>query len=237
MSVMGADRSEVGRVREAYARRAERGLNARYVWFDPANLYLFQRRERALLETLRRHRLVPLAERRVLDIGCGDGSVLRDLVRYGASPRCLEGVDLLPERVERARELSPSMRFSLGDARALPYPGEAFDLALAFTLLSSVVDSGGRRRVAAEAMRVLRRGGVLLVYDFWVNPGNPDVRPLRAREIGELFAGHRVDLRRVSLAPPIARALAGWSWLACELLEKLPFLSTHYLAAIVKRSD
>lgn len=137
MNVTDGDRLEVARVREACARRAERGVDARYVCFDPANLYLFQRRERALLETLRRHRLVPLAERRVLDFGCGDGAVLRDLVRYGASPRCLEGV----------------------------------------------------------------------------------------------------DLRRVSLAPPITRALAGWSWLACELLEKLPFLSTHYLAAIVKRSD
>jgi SAM-dependent methyltransferase len=186
---------------------------------------------------LRRHHLMPLAERRVLDVGCGDGSVLRDLVRYGASPRYLEGVDLLPERIRRARELSPGIRFSVGDAQALPYPDGAFDLTLAFTLLSSVIDGGGRRRVAEEAMRVLRPGGALLLYDFWLNPGNPDVRPLRAGEIRRLFSGHEIDLRRVTLAPPITRAVARWSWLLCEVLEKVPVLRTHYLAAVIKRSD
>ena len=236
MSVIRAGSAETARLREAYTRRAEGALDACYSYFEPANLYLFQKRERAILAALRRHRLTPLAGRRVLDIGCGDGSVLRDLVRYGATPRCLEGADLLPERIQRAQELGPHMRFTVADAQALPYPEGAFDLALAFTLFSSVVDEGARRRVAAEALRVLRPGGVLLLYDFWINPGNPDVRRLRARHIRELFAGHSIDLRRVTLAPPIARALARWSWLACELLEKIPILRTHYLAVIIKRS-
>lgn len=34
----------------------------------------------------------------------------------------------------------------------------------------------------------------------------------------------------------VTRAPARWSWLACELLEKIPILRTHYLTVIVKRS-
>jgi hypothetical protein len=40
--------------------------------------------------------------------------------------------------------------------------------------------------------------------------------------------------RRVTLAPPIARRLAKWSWLACELLHVIPWLRTHDLVLIQK---
>jgi SAM-dependent methyltransferase len=225
---------EAERVRTAYARRRELGLDARYSYWEPANLYLYQQRERAMVEMLGRHGLLPLGERRVLDVGCGDGSVLRDMLRYGARPDNLEGVDLLPERIERARELSPNVRFSEADASALPCADASFDLALGFTLFSSILDEGTRRRVADEMLRVLRPGGLALLYDFWLNPRNPDVRPLGKRQVQALFPGCALDWRRVTLAPPLTRFLASRSWLVCYLLEKLPFLRTHYLVAITK---
>jgi hypothetical protein len=40
--------------------------------------------------------------------------------------------------------------------------------------------------------------------------------------------------RRVTLAPPIARRLARWSWLACELLHAVPWLRTHDLVLVQK---
>jgi SAM-dependent methyltransferase len=229
--------SEAERIRAVYARRGERGLDARYSYWEPTNLYTFQQRERAVVEALGRHGLLPLGERRVLDVGCGDGSVLRDLLRYGARPDNLEGIDLLPERIERARELSPNLRFAEGDAAALAHADSSFDLALAFTLFSSILDEETRRRVAGEMLRVLRPGGLALLYDFWLNPRNPDVRPLGKREVRALFSGCRFDWRRVTLAPPLVRLLAPRSWLACYLLERLPFLRTHYLVAIRKEGS
>jgi SAM-dependent methyltransferase len=229
--------SEAERIRAVYARRSERGLDARYSYWEPANLYTFQQRERAVVEVLGRHSLLPLGERRVLDVGCGDGSVLRGLLRYGARPENLEGIDLLPERIERARELSPNLDFSEGDAAALPCADSSFDLTLAFTLFSSILDEETRRQVAGEMLRVLRPGGLVLLYDFWLNPRNPDVRPLGKREARALFPGCRFDWRRVTLAPPLARLLAPRSWLVCYLLEKLPFLRTHYLVAIRKEGS
>jgi SAM-dependent methyltransferase len=227
---------EVERIRDAYAARAARGADERYALHDPANLYLFQRRERALLDLLRRHALTPLDDKRVLDIGCGNGEVLRDFVRYGARPELLCGVDLLPERVAAARERSArGVQFSLGDAADLPYPAGSFDLALMFTVLSSILDNATRRRAADEAMRVLRPGGTLITYDFTWNPTNRDVRGIGRRELRALFAGCAVDARRVTLAPPISRRLACHSWALASACEALPFLRSHLLTAIVKR--
>jgi len=230
----GEAEREAARVRAAYARRAALGLDARYDYWQPANLFIYQSRERALLTLLRAAGMLPLTGRRVLDVGCGDGGVLRDLLRYGARAEDLRGVDLLAERVQRARELTPGARIEVGDAQALPYEDGSFDLVLGFTLLSSVVDGDARRRVTGEMARVTKPGGLVVLYDFWTNPTNRDALPLRRAEVRRLFAGRRVAFRATTLAPPIVRALIGLpgGWLACTALEMLPFVRTHYVAAV-----
>jgi SAM-dependent methyltransferase len=225
---------EAARVRAAYARRAELGLDTRYEYWQPANLFIYHSRERVFLATLASLGMLPLANRKALDVGCGDGGVLRDLRRYGARAEDLHGIDLLPERVERARQLTPGAAIEVGDAQSLRYEAASFDLVLGFTLLSSVVDEGARRRVASEMLRVARPGGAIVLYDFWTNPTNPDARPLRRAEVSSLFAGRAVGFRGVTLAPPIVRALISLpgGWLACTALEMLPFVRTHYVAAV-----
>ncbi|HLG12797.1 MAG TPA: class I SAM-dependent methyltransferase [Dehalococcoidia bacterium] len=225
---------EADRVKAAYARRDELGLDARYEYWQPANLFIYQARERALLAHLRKASLLPLTGRRVLDAGCGDGSVLRDLLRYGANQRDLDGIDLLPERVERAKALLPWAKIETGDAQTLPYEDETFDLVLGFTLLSSVMDPAARKAVAGEMRRVTRRGGLVLVYDFRLNPLNRDVRPVPTAELQELFAGSTVEFKSTTLAPPLLRTLikAPGGWFACSALDMLPFLRTHYVAAV-----
>ena len=55
---------EARRVKDAYARRAERGLDSRYEYWEPANLFIYQARERALLAFLREAGLLPLTDHR-----------------------------------------------------------------------------------------------------------------------------------------------------------------------------
>lgn len=227
--------TEIERIREAYGRRVERGADERYSLTDPANLYLFQRRERELLGLLRRHRLVPLSSRRVIDIGCGNGEVLLDFVRYGADPARLSGVDLLESRVGAARARSPRAGFLVANAAQLPYRDETFDIALQFTLLSSVLDPALRRRIADEALRVLSPSGTLIVYDFVWNPRNHDVRGVGLQELRHLYSDCELDPRRVTLAPPVSRRLVRFSWLLAEIVEAVPIMRSHYLVAIRKR--
>lgn len=206
-------------------------MSDRYTLWDRAALFRYQERERAILRLLDRQRVRPLDEVRVLDVGCGDGGTLRDFLDYGARPENLAGVDVLDVRISRARRLAPNLDYRVADAAALPFDDDAFDLALAFTLFSSVTSPPARARIAGEMLRVVRSGGAVLWYDFWVNP-NPSVEALGLAEVRRLFGREPAEASRVTLAPPIARRLASRSWLGCELLAKLPPLRTHWLALV-----
>jgi ubiquinone/menaquinone biosynthesis C-methylase UbiE len=228
--------SEIERIREVYEKRTRKGKSKLYSYFNTANLYFTQRRERALLRLLRRHEFDDLEDRKILDVGCGAGGLLRRFVEYGAKPSNLFGVDVLPERVSLAEELSPHIGFCLGNAAQLPFDAELYDIVMQFTLFTSVLDDNIRQQIATEMLRVLKPDGVIIWYDYHVNnPKNPDVRAVKKKELCELFQGCDIRLKRITLAPPIARMLAPCSIILCQLLEKLPFLCTHYIGAIRKK--
>ena len=220
-------------MREAYARRS---TGERYAYSNPAHVFMMQERERATLALLKREGLLPLAGRSVLEVGCGGGQWLQDLVRWGAEPARLHGVDLLADRVAQARRVAaPDVTVVQGSGGALPFGDAAFDLALQATMFSSILDAGARRAIAAEVARVVRPGGVLLWYDLRVNnPGNPDVRRVTREEIAALFPEWRITLERATLAPPLTRTLAGRAEVTARLLAAVPWLRTHYLGVLRK---
>ena len=91
------------------------------------------------------------------------------------------------------------------------------------------------RRMAEEIERVLAPGGVLLWYDFaFNNPRNPHVRKVTAGELRTLFPNLQGRIASVTLAPPIARAVAGVSWRLAMALSRVPWLQTHFLAVLRK---
>jgi ubiquinone/menaquinone biosynthesis C-methylase UbiE len=234
MSAAGEERlaMETERLKAAYARRSDN--DARYSFFDPGHLLHLQQRERMVLQALRRHGFFPLSGLRVLEVGCGTGAWARDLVRWGLEPRGYTGVDVLPARLEEARRLSPpGAVFSVTNGAALEFADAGFDLVLQATVFTSILDAHVRVRVAREMLRVLRPGGAVLWYDYlFNNPRNPDVRAVGRKELAGLFPERCIMRRRLTLAPPLARRLARVSPFACELLQRVPWLCTHYLAVI-----
>jgi len=193
-----------------------------------------QQRELGVLDALRRNGVRDLSHTLVLDVGCGHGQWLNDLIKWGAQPLNLAGIDLLPERVMAARARLPQqVQLHVGSATELPAPTAAFDIVLQSTVFSSILDHETRRCVAAEMLRVLRPEGLIVWYDFFLdNPRNSDVRGVRRNDIRTLFPNCVIDIRRATLAPPIARRIAPISRLACGVLETFPILRTHYLGVI-----
>lgn len=226
--------AEIDRVRNEYGRRAERYAGSDiYLRMNPANLFMVQQRQKALVHILRESGIGRLDGRRILEIGCGGGGVLLEFLEYGASPELLHGIDLLEDRIAEARRLLPLAQLVVGNAQQLAYPNGHFDLILQFTAFSSIHDSAVKTDMAREMLRVLKKpSGVILWYDFWLNPTNPETRGIRPAEIRALFPGCRYRFNRVTLAPPVARRLVPISWIAAELLEKIKLLNTHYLVAI-----
>ena len=227
---------ELERLRSEYAQRRQRldGLDT-YSLFNPGHLYMTQQRQRALLALLRREGLLPFAQQRMLEVGCGSGGVLREFLWYGATPASLHGAELLVWRVAEAKALTPHVPVVQADGCHLPYADKSFDLVMQFTVFSSILDAATRAAVAAEMRRVVRPDGLILWYDFWLNPRNPHTRGIRPAEIRTLFPACSYRFQRLTLAPPITRWMGRVSWPGCYLLEQLRILNTHYLVAIRPR--
>ena len=127
---------------------------------------------RARPDSLRRLREGPHAD--VLLVGVGSGL---DLPLLPQGPR-YTGLDLTPAMLARARrkaaDLGLDIRLDQGDARRLPYGDATFDAVVLHLILAVAPHP---ERMLAEAARVLRRGGRVLILDKFLRPGQK--APLR----------------------------------------------------------
>jgi ubiquinone/menaquinone biosynthesis C-methylase UbiE len=103
----------------------------------------------------------------VLEVGCGPGTDLLELVDVVGPAGHLVGIDssetMIAEARRRASERQVSVTFEVGDVQALPFPDATFDVCRAVRLLEHLPDPGP---ALAEAARVTRHGGRVVVLDF-----------------------------------------------------------------------
>jgi len=233
--------NEENRIREAYRKRELlEPINTVFFGYESlAHLIRVQERHRETLRLLFRNGYKDLSTLRILDIGCGDGNMLRQFLQWGASPQNLAGIELRSAQVEIARKLNHNLDIHCGNAAELPWQDASFSLVCQHTVFTSILDQSSRKQVAVEMDRVLQPGGAVLWYDFiYNNPNNPDVRGIRLGEIRELFPGYFPDSRRITLAPPIARRIPD-SMLSIfyPVLAVFPLLRTHLLILLKKPSE
>ena len=107
---------------------------------------------------------------RVLELGVGTGKNIalhppgREVVAIDISERMLDRAR------SRAKRLDVRIHLELGDAQALPYADNSFDAVVATFLLCSVPDP---RLSVAEALRVLKPGGQLLLLEHVLSERRP----------------------------------------------------------------
>ncbi len=230
-----SDPTEPQALQARYARR-DAAQDARHyrLFGSPSALQAQQERLRALVQLWNAHGWTDLADKAITEVGCGSGGNLQDLLRLGASPAHLQGLELIAERAAQARTALPgTARIAEGDATLTPVADGSQHAVLAFTLFSSLLDPAFRQHMADTLWRWTAPDGGVLVYDFVVdNPRNPDVRGVPLAELRRLFPKAQARSRRITLAPPIARRLpAACLGPACALLYPL---RTHRLTWLVK---
>jgi SAM-dependent methyltransferase len=226
--------SEVDAVRARYARRNPNEL--RYRMLNPAVWQAVLERQREVLRLLARVATKDLAELDVLEVGCGGGGNLLELLRFGFDAARLQGIELLEERHALARHALPAaVRLTLGDASKAAVLSESCDIVLQSTVFSSLLDDAFQQRLADAMWAAVKPGGGVLWYDFTVNnPRNADVRGVPLARVRELFPHGDVQARRITLAPPIARAVTRVHPSLYTAFNTVPLLRTHMLAWIAK---
>jgi ubiquinone/menaquinone biosynthesis C-methylase UbiE len=162
--------------------------------------------------TLQQHLFVPVQQtalqlalqllphpRRILDVGCGTGRLLRQArPRYPTAE--LVGVDLAGQMVATASAATPTrlaVRYVHGRAECLPFTNEVFDLIFATLSLRHWTDLPAG---IAEIGRVLTPGGVAVLADVFPScrrpgPALPLLRrrhPVVPPQLATALAGHRM---------------------------------------------
>lgn len=228
--------NDIERLKQEYARRAL-DTEKDYSPANPVQAFILSQRHTALQALLKEHHLQDLSSLRILEMGCGSGGVLRELIQLGASANNLFGIDLLSDRLKLAHSQIPSANLSNADGQRLPYLPGALDLVLQFTAFSSILDPQVKHNMAGEMLRVLKPSGALIWYDFWWNPTNKQTKGIRPGEIKRLFPGCIFEFRRMTLAPPISRIIVPISCQAAQFIESLRVMNSHYMVLIRKKIE
>ncbi len=150
-------------------------------------------------------------KRRVLEIGCGAGGMLKPLARFGD----VHGIDVATDYVHACAEHKLA-RMLTGSGDALPFADQSFDVVALFDVIEHIPDERG---TLAEVRRVLKPGGTVFLsvpaYQFLFSQNDRVVHHQRrytARHLRSRLREAGLDIKRVSyfntfLFPLIAAAV------------------------------
>ena len=211
-----ADRDRREHLDSAY-RDCTRARAERWTLENPGNAAIVAERDRTaetMLESVARID-------RVLDIGSGGSASFGGALDPAASV----ALDLLLWRLrEGDRVAIPAI---CGDGSALPVRSATIDVVLLSTVLSSVDPATGMG-IVAEAIRVLRPGGALLIYDArYPNPANRVTRAITRRWLRRALAGTEVRHSTLTVVPQLSRRLGARTNRWYGRLAAVPLLRSH----------
>jgi ubiquinone/menaquinone biosynthesis C-methylase UbiE len=177
-----------------------------------------------------------LENRKLIEIGCGSGYNLLKFIRFGFKPENIFANDLMDERLQSAKELLPSqVNFYEGSAMNLNFNENYFDIVFQSMVFSSILDLDYRYKLAEKMWHWVKPGGGILWYDFiYNNPNNPDVKGVGLKEIKELFNTNPSYIRKITLAPPVARMVTKVHPFFYAVFNSMYVLRTHLLVWIKK---
>jgi SAM-dependent methyltransferase len=161
---------------------------------------------------------------RVLDIGSGPGFLAIEMAEEVGPEGRVVGVDPSESMLAMARRRAPStaVEFQAGDALALPFPDESFDVAVSTQVYEYVAEVP---TALAEARRVLRPGGRLLILDTdWDSIVWHSGDPTRMRRVLEAWNEHLADPYLPRRLPGLLTA-AGLELRTCSVI---PLLNGAY---------
>lgn len=155
------------------------------------------------------------AEASVLDVGCGGGGDIPQLIKLQYLPKNIVGIDIQAERIIEAKDKYPQVRFIHGDASHMELADNSFDLVFESTMFATLPDDTLSTNIAREMVRVCKPEGYLLLVDWWKpKPFDPNYKALTKKRLALLFkVGEDTEIVKIcrgALVPPVGRFLSRW---------------------------
>jgi len=149
----------------------------------------------------------------ILDVGCGGGGALFQLIRLGFEPKNITGIDIQEERLAQARKIYPQVNFVKGDATQMEFSDNSFDLVFESGMFATLPNDSVRKDIAREMVGVCKPSGYFVLVDWWTpKVGDPNYKALTRKELYKLFfVGSKTELigvHRGALVPPVGRFLS-----------------------------
>ena len=232
---MNKQNTESEKIIQRYNKRAETPVSSMYGVSNPCVYMWRQELERKFLSEII-SKISSIKDRTLLEIGCGSGVYLADMIKYGFSPGNLSGIDLIGERIKQAKvNLPASVLLSESDALDYLCQDKTYDFILQSTVFTSILDRDVKKELAEMMWNKVKPGGGIIWYDFiYNNPRNPDVKGVPLAEVKKLFPYARIKSFKVTLAPPVCRTVVRIYPIFYTILNLFPFLRTHILCWIEK---
>ena len=145
---------------------------------------------------------------RILDVGCGPGTITVDFARIVGERGQVLGVDSSAEVIRFARDDAPvdgNVRFEVADVMDLDVPDASFDVAHAHQVLQHLQDPVAALR---QLRRVTRPGGLVAARD--ADYGAMTWHPASA-ELDTWLSTYRAIARRDGAEPDAGRRLLSWA--------------------------
>ncbi len=223
------NKDAVTEICSVYAKRDEEKKHLLYTWSRPEVRFDDYRFQAKVCQLLKNINFSDFSSVEMLDVGCGSGAWLRQVLEWGGNPKMLHGIDILEDRIGLAKSLSPHLDFQVCDGLSIPFGEKSMSMVTANTVFSSIRSSDLRTTLANEMIRVLKNDGIILVSDFRIShPLNKNTIGINLSEIKRLFPNFRIRWSSLTLAPPLSRCLAPFSPLLVHVLEVFfPLLRTH----------
>lgn len=231
---------EVENIKKRYELREKNNLGLDALRYNPLTSSVYmeaQEKERAIINWIRSCNISHISEKCLLEIGCGNGDDILRFIRLGFSPANIIANELLEDRAKIARlRLPSSISVICGNAAELPESIGLFDIIYQSMNFTSILNEKFRMKLAEKLWSITKAGGGILWYDFiYNNPQNHDVHGISIRELRTLFPNGQIKIWRLTLAPPINRAVTKIHPIFYTVFNILPILRTHVLCWIEKK--
>lgn len=136
---------------------------------------------------------------KVLDVGCGTGSLTMTAKIYAGATGLVYGIDASPVMVEVARKKTAKARlgvtFDVGLIEKIPYPDNTFDVVVS-RLTIHHLPGDLKRKGFKEIFRVLKPGGYLLISEF-----NPPTNPILNHIFSAMFGPRMMQFTVGTILP------------------------------------